>query len=186
MKKEKIIAIITGPSAVGKTTIAIGVLKKLKNFRPSTTYTTRPKRKEMSEDKIMHYINEKDFRQLIDNDDLVEWAQVYGNFYGTSKKELLKTLKTHNVLLNIDVQGAKIIKKKFPKNISIFILPEKIEDIKERLAQRKNMPEAIKKRRLEAAKEEISQADAFDYQIINYDGRLKESVEKIIKILKKY
>ncbi|MDD5749907.1 MAG: guanylate kinase [Patescibacteria group bacterium] len=186
MPKEKIIAIITGPSAVGKTSIAIGVLKKMKKFRPSTTYTTRPVRQESSEDKIMLHINEDQFRQLIDNGDLIEWAQVYGNFYGTSKEALLETLKKYHVLLNIDVQGAKIIKKKFPKNISIFILPEKIEDIKQRLATRKKMPTAIRKRRLDAAKEEIDQAKYFDYRITNYDNRLEESIEKIVAILKKY
>ena len=185
-KKNKIIAIITGPSAVGKTTIAKEVLKKLKNFKPSTTYTTRPKRKATSEDKIMHYINKNQFRELIDNNDLIEWAQVYGNFYGTSRQALAETLKTHNVLMNIDVQGAKIIKQKFPKNISIFILPEKIEDIKERLMARKDMPTTIKKRRLESSKEEMAQAGDFDYKIVNYDQRLQIAVNKIVKILKKY
>lgn len=185
-KTNKIIAIITGPSAVGKTTIAKEVLKKLKNFKPSTTYTTRTKRKTSSEDKIMNYVSEKDFRLLIDNDELIEWAQVYGNFYGTSRLALTETLKTHNILLNIDVQGAQIIKKKFPKNISIFIMPEKIEDIKERLMARKDMPMVIKKRRLEASKEEIAQANQFDYKIVNYDNHLEIAVDKIVKILKKY
>ena len=184
--KNKIIAIITGPSAVGKTTIAKELLKKLKNFKPSTTYTTRPKRKSSSEDKVMHYVNENKFRELIDNDELIEWAQVYGNFYGTSRLALTETLKTHNVLLNIDVQGAKIIKKKFPRNISVFILPEKIEDIETRLTARKDMPLAIKKRRLAASKEEMAQADEFDYQVINYDNHLEIALDKIAKILKKY
>ncbi len=185
MTSEKIIAIITGPSAVGKSTIAKAVLKKLKKFKPSVSYTTRTQRRGDTEDKIMHYVNEKKFRELIDDGQLVEWAQVYGHFYGTSKIELKKILEKNNVLLNIDVQGAKNIKKKFPKNISIFIMPENMTDIADRLKSR-HMPLAIKKLRLQAAKNEIAQADLFDYRIVNRNNHLNDAVNKIIKILKKY
>lgn len=184
MEEKNLVAIITGPSAVGKTTIAKEVLKKLKNFKPSTTYTTRPQRKE-SEDKKMYYISEKDFRQMIDDDQFIEWAQVHGNFYGTSKEDTLKTLENHNILMNIDVQGAKIIKKKFPRHISIFIMPEKISDIAERINQR-DMPKVMKERRIQNASYELEQAPLFDYRITNYNGRLKDSVEQVLKILKKY
>jgi len=185
MKSEKIIAIITGPSAVGKTTIAKEVLKRLKNFKPSTTYTTRPKRDKESEDKIMYYVSEKEFRTMIDDDKFIEWAQVYGNFYGTSKEALEETLKTHNVLMNIDVQGARTIKRKFRRHISIFIMPEKMEDIETRIKARK-MDKVMKQRRIEMAQIEIEQADLFDYKIINYNNQLEKAVEKVVKILKKY
>jgi len=185
MKDKKIIAIITGPSAVGKTTIAKGVLAKLKNFRASTTYTTRSKRAKDTEDKIMYYVSEDEFRTMIDDDKFVEWAQVHGNFYGTSREALEQELQTHNVLMNIDVQGAKIIKKKFPKHISIFILPEQIEDIITRINER-NMDKVMKERRIENARSEIAQAGAFDYRIINYNNRVEEAIEKVVKILNKY
>ncbi len=185
MKKENIIAIITGPSAVGKTTVAKELLKKLKNFKPGVTYTTREQRNWSAEDKIINYISKDEFRKMIDDDQFMEWAQVYDNFYGTSKKDILKILEKHNVLLNIDVQGAKIIKKKFPKTISIFILPEHIDNIKERLAARP-MKESIKKKRLKAAKDEISESNKFDYQIINYNNKLDKTVNTIAKILKYY
>ena len=185
MTRDKIIAIITGPSAVGKSTIAKAVLKKLKKFKPSVSYTTRSQRQGDTEDKVMYSVTEKKFRELIDDDQLVEWAQVYGHFYGTSRAELKKILEKNNVLLNIDVQGAKNIKKKFPKNISIFIMPEKMEDIASRLKAR-HMPLAIKKLRLQAAKNEMAQADLFDYRIINYNNRLDETVDRVVKILKKY
>lgn len=185
MKAKKIIAIITGPSAVGKTTIAKGVLKQLKNFKPSTTYTTRTKRDKESEDKIMYYVSEKEFRNMIDEEQFVEWAQVYGNFYGTSRPALEGTLKTHNVLMNIDVQGARIIKKKFPRHISIFILPEKIEDIIARINKRK-MNKAMKNLRIKEVKSTIDQAQYFDYKIINYNNRVEEAIGKVLKILKKY
>lgn len=185
MKSEKIIAIITGPSAVGKTTIAKEVLKKLKNFRPSTTYTTRDKRAKESEDKIMFYVSETEFRNMIDDGKFIEWAQVYGNFYGTSKEALQETLKKHNVLMNIDVQGARTIKKKFTKHISIFIMPEKMEDIEARINARQMDP-VMKKRRIEMAKIEMAQSDLFDYKIINYNNHLDKAVDKVLKILNKY
>ncbi|MFA6307371.1 MAG: guanylate kinase [Patescibacteria group bacterium] len=185
MKSEKIIAIITGPSAVGKTTIAKEVLRRLKSFKASTTYTTRPKRDKDTEDKIMYYVSETEFRSMIDDDQFIEWAQVHDNFYGTSKKALEETLKTHNVLMNIDVQGAKIIKKKFAKHISIFILPEHIEDIASRIQQR-DMTKIMKNLRIENAKLEMSQADHFDYKIVNYNNKIELAIEKIVKILAKY
>lgn len=185
MPSEKIIAIITGPSAVGKTTIAKGVLKRLKNFKASTTYTTRSKRIKDTEDKIMHYVSEPEFKIMIDDDKFIEWAQVYGNFYGTSKEALRETLKTHNVLMNVDVQGAKIIKNKFPKHISIFILPEQIKDIETRIKQRK-MDKVMKARRIEEAKSEIAQAEHFDYRVINYNNKVEEAIKKVVKILAKY
>ncbi len=185
MKQENIIAIITGPSAVGKTTIAKELLKKLKRFKPGVTYTTRKARKWSTEDKIINYISKKEFRKMIDDDQLIEWAQVYDNFYGTGKKEILKILKKHNVLLNINVQGAKIIKKKFPKSISIFILPEDIENIKKRLYSRP-MEESVKKIRFKAAKKEIAESSKFDYEIVNYNNKLERAVNTISKILKYY
>jgi guanylate kinase len=185
MTSEKIIAIITGPSAVGKTTIAKHVLKRLKSFKPSTTYTTRAQRSKDAEDKPMYYVSETEFRSMIDDDKFIEWAQVHGNFYGTSKEALQETLKTHNVLMNIDVQGAKIIKKKFPKHISIFILPEELKDIETRINKRK-MDKVMKTRRIENAKDEISQAEHFDYRIVNYNNKVEDAIEKISKILSKY
>ncbi|MBT4209445.1 MAG: guanylate kinase [Candidatus Komeilibacteria bacterium] len=184
MKSEKIIAIITGPSAVGKSTIAKEVLKRLKNFKPSTTYTTRPKRKE-AEDKIMYNISEAEFKEKIDNNEFIEWAHFYGNFYGSDKKAVEEGLKTNNILMNIDVEGATIIKKKIDNNVSIFILPGSIKKIKERMDKR-NMPEPMKKLRLKRAKEEIDQASNFDHQIINYDGKLEQTVDKVVKILERY
>jgi len=185
MKKENIIAIITGPSAVGKTTIAKIILEKLKKYKPSTTYTTRQKRNNKKEDKTIYYVSKKKFRGLIDDNYFLEWAQVYNNFYGTAKKETLEILKKYNVLLNIDVQGALIIKKKYPQCLTIFILPEDINNLEKRLEKRKT-PNKIIKERFAQAKYEIAQKKKFDYQIINYNNHLNETVEKIMQILKKY
>ncbi len=185
MKKNNIITIITGPSAVGKTTIAKIILKRLKTFKPAVTYTTRKKRKNRKEDKIIHYISKKKFKKLIEDDAFLEWAQVYNNFYGTSKKETLKILNKNNILLNIDIQGALIIKKKYRQCLTIFILPENIDNLKKRLKKRKYSKKIIDER-FAQVKHEISQNKKFDYSIINYNNHLNETVKKIITILKKY
>lgn len=184
MEQKNIVAIITGPSAVGKSTIAKEVLKRLKNFKPSTTYTTRKKRKE-AEDKIMYNISEAEFKQMIDNDEFIEWAHFYGNYYGSNKKALEETLEENNVLMNIDVEGAGIIKKKIKKNVSIFILPASMSEIEARMAKRE-MSEDMKKLRLDRAEKEIAQANEFDHQIVNYEGKLEETINKVVKILEKY
>ncbi len=185
MKKDNIIAIITGPSAVGKTTITKILLKKLKNFKPSITYTTRKKRKGEKEDKIINYISKKKFRKLIDENIFLEWAQIYNNFYGTVKKETLKILKKNNVLLNIDTQGALIIKKKHLKCLTIFIMPESIKNLEKRLEKRK-ISQTIIKKRLNHAKNEILKSKKFDYIITNYNNHLNLTIEKLLRILTKY
>lgn len=184
MKRHKIV-IITGPSGVGKTTITIALLKKLKKWKPSVTFTTRAKRKDVAEDKIIHYVTPADFKKLINQNAFIEWAKVYGDYYGTSKKSIEDILKKNNILMNIDIKGIRIIKKKFPDAITIFVLPEHFNDLKERLAKRQ-MAEAKKTRRLREAREWIKKAKQYDYQVINYNHRPKIAIEKITKILKKH
>lgn len=176
--------IITGPSAVGKTTLAKAVLKKIKSFRPSTTYTTRLKRKGPAEDKIMHYVNRREFKKLIRQGKLLEWAEVYKNYYGTSAEALQQSLKKHHILINVDVQGANIIRKKLANVVSIFILPDSMKFLAERLDQRDTSP-GIKKIRLRTAAQELKQAKNFDYQIKNYNGRFSKTLNKLLKIIKK-
>ncbi|PWB38347.1 MAG: guanylate kinase [Parcubacteria group bacterium] len=176
--------IITGPSAVGKSSLAKAILKKLKNFRPSTTYTTRPKRTKMSEDKIMHYVTRTEFKKLILNGKLLEWAEVYNNYYGTDAATLKRHLKKHHVLINIDVQGANLIRKKLANTVSIFILPDSLTFLARRLEQR-GTPRRVKNIRLRTAAKEISQAPYFDYQIKNYNGRFEQTLARLLKIIKK-
>lgn len=183
--KKHIIAIVTGPSAVGKTTIAKEVLRRLPNFKSTVTYTTRDKRDWSAEDKVINYVSKENFQELIQKGQLIEWAEVYGNFYGTGKIELLETLEEANVLLNIDVQGALNIKKNFVNCLTFFIKPDNMTDLKNRIDTRP-LSEDIKTKRWEAAKLEITQANKFDYQIINYNNQLEKTIYEITKILEKY
>lgn len=182
--KKHHLFVITGPSAVGKTSLAKEIFRKYKNFSPSVTYTTRPERKGTTEDKIMYYVSEAKFKKMIKADRFIEWALVYQNYYGTSKNALLRRLAKKNVLINIDVQGALQIIKIFPEATSIFILPDNLQFLASRLTQR-GTPLKVKKIRLATAAKEIKQAKKFTYQVKNYNGRFKQTLNKLLKIAQK-
>lgn len=178
----KNLVIITGPSAVGKTTVAKEIFKLFPALKSAVTYTTREARTWSQEDKLIHHITKDEFKDLIKNNKLIEWAEVYGEFYGTGKKELLNILEQSPVLLNIDVQGAKNIKQQFPASLSFFIQPDNLEVLKKRIDARP-ISQDIKDRRWQAAQAEMAQSNIFNYQITNIDGQLAETVAKISQIL---
>ena len=178
------IIIINGPTGVGKTTIIKSVVKQLPQLRTGITYTTREIRPKDKEDKDMRHITEQGFKDKILNEELLEWAEFSGNYYGTAKKENLDILKNHPLLLNIEVVGTLKIKKLFPNALLIYILPENIEQLYSRLEKR-SFSDKQRKERIEAAKWSIKQAKRYDYQIINYEGEINKTVKKIVKIIKK-
>ncbi len=178
------IFVITGPSAVGKTTIAKTIFERFPKLKSAITYTTRQKRDWSQEDKLIHYVSHDKFKELIDADQLIEWAEVYGEFYGTGKKELLEILENHSVLLNIDVQGAQNIKQQFPESIVFFIQPDSLETLKARIDERP-IEQSVKDKRWQAAKIEMAKSTEFDYQITNVDGQLEKALAQISEIIRK-
>ena len=187
MNKEKNkIFIISGPSGVGKTSVAKGVLKKLPDLKTSVSYTTRTKRLGKREDKVMIHVSENDFRKKIAAGDFLEWAIVHDNFYGTDKKTVEKYLKKNSLLMNIDVQGALQIKEKMPdKTVLIFIKAENFKELIRRIKQREKIPQAILNLRLKNARKELKLAKKYDYTVINKKGRLKEAVRDVGEIIRK-
>lgn len=180
------IFIISGPSGVGKTSVAKGVLKKLPFLKTSATYTTRTKRLGKKEDKIVIHISEEGFREKIAAGDFLEWAIVHDNFYGTDKKVVEKNLKKNSLLMNIDVQGALQIKTKLPeKTILIFLKAESFSELVWRIKKREKMPKAILDLRLKNAKKELKLAKKYDYTVVNKKGRLKEAVRDVGEIIRK-
>lgn len=178
------IFIITGPSAVGKTTIAKTIFERFPKLKSAITYTTREKRDWSQEDKLIHYVSHEEFKDLIQQDQFIEWAEVYGEFYGTGKKELLEILENNSVLLNIDVQGAQNIKTKFPDSIVFFIQPDSLKTLKNRIDERP-IEQSIKDKRWQAAKMEMAKSTKFDYQITNIDGQLEMALAQISEIIRK-
>ena len=186
LKNNNKIFIISGPSGVGKTTIAKGVLKLLPYLKTTTTFTTRTKRLGKKEDKIIIHVDEKEFHNKIDGDEFIEWAKVHDNLYGTDKKVLEKQLAKNNLLMNIDVQGALQIKEKLPEiTVLIFLKTKTTGEMIRRIKMREKMPKAILDIRLESAHKELSLAKKYDYIVINEKNRIKNTINKVVEIIKK-
>jgi len=182
------IIIISGPAGVGKTTIAKALQQKHPEIEASVTYTTRPERLTAPEDKKIYYTNDQEFEQMIKQGEFLEWAKVHGKYYGTHREKTLEKLKTNPVIFNIDVQGAKQIFKemKGEKIISIFLLPESIEQIKNHIIKRGHSEPDDLQRRLESAQKEISEQDLYTYKVINSEGKVNQAIERVEEIIKPY
>lgn len=178
------IFILSGPAGVGKTSVAIKLLKKHKNLKPAITYTTRVKRKKSVEDKKIFYISKSKFEQMIKQNKFLEWQKFHDNYYGTAKKSL-DELKKHSILLNIDTTGALQIKKQYKDAVLIFIKPDSIKNLTKRILKRGKTSEKDLKLRLQKNKKDLKLAKKYNYRVINYEGKLEQTVAKIEKIIRK-
>lgn len=181
---DNFLIIISGPAGVGKTTVAKSLQKAFSNLRSSVTYTTRQPRQNSTEDKKMYYISIGEFNKRQKAGEFLEWAKVHGDFYGTHKQETMELLKKYPVIFNIDVQGAEQLIKEFPNNcVSIFLLPETYEQMVDHIKNRGEMTEGNFRARLKSAEIELKKKNNFDYQVINAEGKLTETIDKIAKII---
>ena len=175
---------MSGPSGVGKSTICREVVKRLDNVCLSVSVTTRPKSEGEVDGEDYWFISESEFRERIDNDLLLEYAEVFGNLYGTPRKtvdEVLRAGKT--VILEIDVQGAKQVKANFPDAVMIFILPPSTKVLADRMNGRGRDDADIAEERLDGAGAEIAAAwQYYKYMVINDD--LHQAVTECVQIIK--
>jgi len=178
------IFVVSGPSGVGKDTIISELKKQGLEFREIITTTTRPMRQGESQGNPYWFVSKEEFEDLIRKNKLVEWADVYGYYYGSQKKDVEKYLNDSlPIIFKVDPQGAKTIKKEFPNSKVIFIAPENIDNLEKRLKKRgQDKPEVIKKR-LKEAREEIKNLSFWDAVVINKEGKLNEAVEKVKEII---
>jgi guanylate kinase len=174
--------VFTGPSGVGKGTVVKELFKVLDGVAFSVSATTRKKREGEIEGINYFFKSKEEFEELIKNDELLEWAEFVGNYYGTPKSFVESTLKSKkDVFLEIEVQGALQVKEKFPEAIMIFLLPPSYEELESRLRGRQTESEEILQERLSKAKKEIGMVEKFDYQIINDDiHKASEIIKSII------
>ncbi len=174
--------VLSAPSGTGKTTIIRELLKKSDKIYFSISHTTRVMRKGEVEGRDYYFVNEKEFKEMIEKGEFVEWAKVHNYFYGTSKKEILSKInKGIDVLLDIDTQGSIKIKKTFPNSIHIFLIPPSYKELERRLRVRGDLKEKDILIRLKNAKKEILKWKNYDYIIINEE--IKNSLNLLISII---
>ena len=165
--------VVVAPSGAGKSSLVNALLGQDPSLCLSVSATTRAPRSGETEGKDYRFVSKTDFAAMQQNNLLLEWAEVHGNFYGTPRDQIDQaTQQGRDVLLEIDWQGARQVKRLFTQTIGIFILPPSIQVLEQRLQQRgQDSPEVIA-RRIEAASEEISHAPECEYVIINQDFRI--------------
>lgn len=167
-KSKGSLFIVSAPSGAGKTTLCRKLVSSLPNLQFSVSYTTRQPRKGEVNDRDYTFINSQDFRLMADKGEFIEWAEVHGALYGTSRKRLEELLDSGNdVILDIDTQGAMQIKERYKEGIYIFILPPSLETLKERLKNRMTDSKEEIGKRLGRAIAEIKTFNKYDYVIIN-------------------
>ena len=170
MKNLKKLIIITGPSGVGKGTVVKELLDRNKDIWLSISATTRNPRVGEKDGLNYYFISEERFKDMIDKKEFLEWAQFAGNYYGTPLSTVNEKIeKGFIVLLEIEVEGAKQIKEKFPESSSIFLLPPSKEELEKRIRNRGTEKEEAIDRRLSRANYEIASSDQFDFVLTNHD-----------------
>ncbi|MBT5475617.1 MAG: guanylate kinase [Chloroflexi bacterium] len=180
-----IVVVISGPSGVGKDVMIDRMIESDRiGFHFTVTATTRDPRPGETDGINHHFVTVDEFINQIAADDLLEWAQVYGNYYGVPKKQVRDALAAGNhVILRVDVQGAKRLSEIIPEALLIFIIPPSLDVLKSHLQKRGVDTEAEMTKRLEAATEEISQASLFDFTVTNEEGRLDDTVDQVVEII---
>jgi len=177
--------IISAPSGAGKTTLVKAVLQQFRDMLYSISYTTRKPRVEERDGIDYHFISKQDFKKGINKGRWAEWAEVYGNYYGTSVEFIEKSLSSGcDILLDIDVQGTLQILKHYPDSVTIFILPPSMNALRKRLEVRGSDSQAVIEKRLLNARKEMTQKKMYRHIIVN--DVLSEAIKELSVIFKKY
>ena len=184
MSDKARLVVLSGPSAVGKGTLASHIISEHEGFELSVSATTRSPRPGEVEGKSYYFVSDESFQEMIDSNQLLEWATVHGvHRYGTPKAAVDQALSSgSNVVLEIDVQGAFQVREAFPEALLIFVKPPSFEELEIRMQKRGTESVEDKLRRLETARTELSQAESFDFQVINDEvARCAQEVVDLVK-----
>jgi len=168
--RKGVLYIVSAPSGAGKTSLVKALLKADPAIRLSVSYTTRTPRPGETDGRDYHFVSRQQFEKMLAEGEFLEHAEVYGNLYGTSKGSITRDLNAgHDILLEIDWQGAEQVRRHFPQSATIFILPPSFNALRTRLAGRGQDSDEVIERRLAAAAHDVAHAEAFDYIIVNDD-----------------
>ncbi len=185
MTKKGTLVLFSGPSGVGKDTVLEVVLNKNKDLQKSISLTTREIRENEIDGKDYYFISQDAFENMINNNEVLEFAQYGKNFYGTPKAPIDKWLdEGKTIILKIEVQGAKKIKELYPDAVGIFIMPPSMDELEKRLRFRGTESEDDIQRRLNIAKNEIEKSVDYDYLVVNNEiDSASDDVLNIVKTL---
>jgi len=179
-----LLIVLSGPSGAGKDV----VLARMKELDPSleyiTTITTRPKRAKETDNVDYHFISVESFQKMISDNELLEWANVYGNWYGVPKQPVKQALdEGKDIIVKVDIQGAATIKKILPQAVFIFLMPPSMEELTMRLKQRHTESPFDLALRIKTAEEEMKQLSSFDYIVVNKRDEIDLAVSQIEAII---
>ena len=179
-----LVIVISGPSGVGKDVLIEGMAGRGLAYHFTVTATTRDPRPGEREGINHHFLSVAEFQQAIEDDELLEWARVFGNYYGVPKRQVRDALsRGKHVIIRVDVQGALRIKELAPEAFMIFVHPPNLDVLQRRLERRGVNSETDIATRLAAATDEIGQSEAFDRQVVNREGELEAAVDEVIEIV---
>lgn len=177
--------VLSGPAGVGKGTILTEISGKLNNLVYSVSCTTREPRPGEVNGQSYYFISEEEFMKTVEDGELLEWARVHGHYYGTRRDIVERSLEAGlDVLLEIDVQGAKQVKKKIPEAVMVFVQPPSFEELVRRLKMRRTETPGQLDIRIENAKKELLAAGEYEHMIIN--DNVSAAARDFIEIIKKY
>ena len=183
MTKAGLLFVVTAPSGAGKSSLINALLKEDPALKLSISYTTRAPRPGESDGREYHFVDDATFLAMREHGEFLESAEVHGNRYGTSKKVILDALAGgQDLLLEIDWQGAQQVRKLYPECVGIFILPPSVDELERRMRSRGQDSDAVIRRRLDNAREELAHQGEFKYAIINKDfDEARRELAKIIR-----
>lgn len=182
-ERQGTLYIFSAPSGAGKTSLVKALLEQLEGISVSISHTTRPPRPGEEDGVAYHFTDVQAFLQKVEQGEFFEHAHVFGNYYGSSEHSIRSQLETgRDIILEIDWQGAEQVKKRVPEAVSVFILPPSIEELHQRLVNRKQDTEETIAKRMKQAKHEIEHYPEYDYLIIN--DRFETALADLISIVR--
>ncbi len=180
--KEGLLIVVSGPSGVGKGTVCRTLLKEVPQLQVSVSMTTRSPRKGEVEGRSYFFTDRDNFLRLTEESAFLEWAEIYGDFYGTPRSFIENQRKQgKDVILEIDTQGARQVKETYREGVFIFLLPPSFDDLKGRIIKRGTEKAEIMNKRLNFAYEELQNLDIYDYVVLN--DRVLKATSNIVSIL---
>ena len=182
--ESPLLIVLSGPSGVGKDAVLNRMRELDSPLEYVTTVTTRPRRVSERDNVDYRFIPEEKFQAMIKHGELLEWANVYGNWYGVPKEPVKQALaRGQDTIIKVDIQGVATIKKIIPQAVFIFLMPPSMEELQLRLAQRHTESSFDLALRIRTAGEEIKQLPLFDYVVYNRQGEIDRAVSDILAII---